>query len=178
MEVNVEYSCPKKCDLNVFSELALLAGVETSKPISSLKSSPLSLAIHLFDHIFLMVAVLPQVRQHALLPLFVQTEVLQFFQYPISRTQNWSPVDQQEPGHQAGNLPQINNSQTPTQDQFQLSLELFFTLMCLFLMVCLVKRNLPLEVIIFHISSSSIIILDNIQLCNHFSFNYHVVSIV
>lgn len=177
MELNMEYSCLRKCDLNVFSELALLAGVETGKPISSLKGSPLSLATHLLDHIFVMVAVLPRVRQHALLPLFVQTEVLQFFQYPIPRTQNWSPVDQQEPGHQAGNLPQINNSQTPTQDQFQSSLELFFTLMCLFLMMCLVKRNLPLKVIIFHISSSSIIVLDDIQDCNHFSFNYHVVSI-
>ena len=56
MELNMEYSCLRKYDLNVFSELALLAGVETGKPISSLKSSPLSLATHLLDHIFLMVA--------------------------------------------------------------------------------------------------------------------------
>ena len=62
MELNVEYSCLRKHELNIFAELALLAGVETSKPIPSLESSPLSLAIHLLNHFFLMVAVLPGIR--------------------------------------------------------------------------------------------------------------------
>ena len=41
MELNVEYSCVGKGKFSVFAKLALLAGVETSKPISALESSRL-----------------------------------------------------------------------------------------------------------------------------------------